>query len=219
MRKLYVLVLLLLISCSAAKETEPTPLTASWFEKPLIAGASISADFKTKSPGKRLAERFTDAAKITTVAQSGAPALQIEPRITSELLSSHTLLIAMDLFFWDSTQGDPAPSLAALDRLLEKAEQAGIPLILGDIPALIPIGQSSRSALNRALREKCVRAQQCYLLPLDSIHRTLIEEGSISFEGAKYTLREVMPDGLHLSDVGARYLADRMAALLQSPAP
>ncbi|RYZ87683.1 MAG: hypothetical protein EOP04_11115 [Proteobacteria bacterium] len=43
------------------------------FERPFITGASVSADWNTKSPGKTLALCYTKESEILTVAIGGGP--------------------------------------------------------------------------------------------------------------------------------------------------
>jgi hypothetical protein len=180
------------------------------FQRPLIVGASVSANYGTSSPGRRLSLRHTSADAIVTVAQGGAPGREIIPRITDKILEDRTVIIGMDLFFWDSTASQAAPSLKLMEQIIKKAYDADIPFVLGDIPELLVGQQPHRNALNKRIHELCRADRDCFVLKLDDLHQQVLRDGYLTIDGKRYTLRQLVPDGLHLSDVAADFLADKI---------
>src|SRR5688572_6905011 len=57
-------------------------------EAPLIAGASVSADYNSLSPGKTLALRYTAKSKILTRAQGGRHGVETVKTIKAEDFSN-----------------------------------------------------------------------------------------------------------------------------------
>jgi len=183
-------------------------------EKTLIAGASISADRSSLSPGKKLALRYTSPEKVMTHAFGGRPAYDVWQRLPDTALGQSTILIALDLFFWDSVYPSQRRSLATLKKVIEAAKKENIPFVLADIPDLLAGRQWSRETLNEAIRSACVESNGCILFPLEALHEQLKRDGYLHIRGRKYTKRELLPDGLHLSDIASEHLADLLAALL-----
>lgn len=186
------------------------------FEKPLIVGASVSADFKTESPGKRLSRRYTTDPKIRTVAEGGVPGVVLEPRITDDTVSDRTIVIGIDLLFWDSTRRSADPSLDALHRVMEKVARYHLPIVLGNVPSILGPLQFSRTALNDEIVKVCRAYDRCHLFDADGLFQRIQREGGLTIAGRKYTPRELQPDGLHLSPVAAEHLADLILQTLIS---
>src|SRR5687768_9532481 len=65
------------------------------FSKPLIAGASVSANYGTASPGRSAALRFTPEENISTVARGGTPGREIALRLDHSALKGRSLIIAI----------------------------------------------------------------------------------------------------------------------------
>jgi hypothetical protein len=181
----------------------------SLFEKVLVTGASVSADWLSPSPGKRLGWKHGGRDSVVTIAQGGHPGREMIRRLSPEVLAGRTSVIAIDFLFWDSTHPTPTPGVEALDRLIALARGAKLPLILGDIPELLPGRQPSRAALNRAIRERCQDGCGCYLIELDALHRQALREG-LEVHGKRRTLSELVPDGLHLSPEAGEFLQQRI---------
>ena len=151
---------------TAACDTEmATPCigtkTKQLLERPLITGASVSADYGTASPGKRAALRCTLPTKITTLAQAGTPGRVTALRLDQTALKGHSLIIAMDLFFWDSTLANPEESLKALESVIHRARSLDVPILLGDIPELLPGRQPAREMLNARIHALCLKERGC----------------------------------------------------------
>lgn len=186
------------------------------FARPLVLGASVSAGFGTTSPGRRAALRLSPSADVRTVAKNGASARETLARLQDRDLEGRTLIVGIDLLFWDSTQPAAEPTLKALDRLLERAQALKIPLVLADVPELLPGRQPSRLELNRHLRSVCTRQRDCHLLSLDALLQQILRDGALVHEGRRIPLPQLVPDGLHLSEVASEFLAGRILEVAQA---
>lgn len=185
-------------------------------QAPLILGASVSADVGTTSPGKRLALRHTDEKNIETLAQPGRNSLQILPLVEDEALEGRTIVIALDLFFWDSILRSPEKSVRALKAFVQRAANHKIPLVLGEVPALLPAGkQPSRKRLNQEITRLCKIPHGCYLVPLAQLHDKILKDGGLKIGDRMVPLKELMPDGLHLSEIASEYIADGLQEILE----
>lgn len=184
------------------------------FERPLIAGASVSADHFAVSPGKRLSLRYTPHGNIRTVAQGGTPGREIVRRLTEPVLADRSVVVAMDLFFWDSLAPDPQASRAALLSLVARTGARGTPVVIGNIPELLPGRQPSRRKLNALIRQQAGESPHCRVLDLDSLHRRVLRDGYLTIGARRRGLFDLIPDGLHLSDEAADHLADLVAHAL-----
>lgn len=183
------------------------------FERPLILGASVSGDYLTESPGKRLALRYTKPDHIKVIAKKGTAGKELLKSVSASAFKDRTVVVAMDIFFWDSFAAAPGESLKAMDRLVKLAQQQNIPIVIGDVPALMPSRQTSVLAVNKQLEELCNNYERCKILPLDKILRKTITAGFIVQDGKKYGLETLLPDGLHISKPASEYLADQILAL------
>ena len=177
------------------------------FSALLITGASVSADWAATSPGKRLGWKYGGRESVVTVARGGTPGRQTILALNPSVVQDRSAIIALDFFFWDSTLASSAPSLDALQALVKLARDARIPLLLGDIPELLPGRQPARVALNRAIREACQPARGAFVMGLEEIHREVVG-GGVMIHGRRHGLRDLVPDGLHLSEVAGDYLAE-----------
>lgn len=97
---------------------------------------------------------------------------------------------------------------------MSQASDHGLPIVLGEIPELLPGRQGLRASLNQAIAAKCSAYPQCYLMPFDRWHQKVLKNGYIEIKGKKMTMKELVPDGLHLSIPTSEYLADMMLNLL-----
>ena len=186
------------------------------FKKPLIIGASVSADYQTQSPGKRLALRYTTEKEVHVMAQRGKPGKEVLQSLKLDSLKDRTAIVGLDLFFWDSFNGSPMESLKAMEKLFKMAKSLNIPLILGEVPELVPFYQKSVFAINDKMKELCQGYSSCKILPLNQILRKTLSDGFIIQGGKKYSIEALLPDGLHLATPASEYLADRIAELFAS---
>jgi hypothetical protein len=181
------------------------------FRRPVIIGASVSAGFITESPGDRAARRYTAPENITNQAKSGASGREFT-NINPTWAEQFSVVIAVDFLFWDSIQLDPTDSVRALMNLIASASQAGVPLVLGDIPQLLP-NQVYRDFLNRQIHATCKVRNRCYILGLDRLHQQAVTDG-IVINGRRYFYRDLTFDGLHLNAIGSEYAASMIIRLL-----
>jgi hypothetical protein len=203
-----------LILSTAAYSLPVEPKTV--FQRPFITGASVSADWSTKSPGKTLALRYTDESQIKTVAIGGRTGKEMIRQINESQLKDRTIILAIDFLFWDSTDNDFTASHQALEKLVGYASARKIPIVLGEIPELLPGRQTLREKLNNDIKKTCSSYAGCYVMPFDSIHRQALKDGYLSIKDRKYKIKELVPDGLHLSQPATEFLADTMLNLLNS---
>lgn len=184
-------------------------------QRPLITGASVSADWSSLSPGKKLSKKYTSDQNIRTIAVGGRPGVESIKTIHDQDLKDRTVILALDFFFWDSTLASQEKSLLALDLLLDKAEKHNLPIVLGEIPELLPGRQPGRAKLNQAITNSCSKLEQCAVMTFDQLHRQVLKDGYLDIKGRKYTIRELVPDGLHLSEPAGNELMDRLQNLIQ----
>lgn len=184
--------------------------------RPLIFGASVSAGYGTPSPGMFLARREVAGADVRTLARGGAPGRAMIQSLTDRVLRDRTLLVTVDFLFWDSTNADSSPGLAALTELLERTREHSVPVVIGDIPELLPPGrQPSRIELNARIHALCAAQSHCRVIELDALNEQVRRDGYLEVRGHRYRHEELIPDGLHLSAPASEYIANRLLTLLR----
>lgn len=181
------------------------------FSRPLILGASVSADHGAVSPGKKLALQFTAPSRIHTIARSGGTSDRIWRAVRNRAFEDRTVVVALDLFFWDSNFGSQR-TFTVLEDVVAKARANGSYLVLGDIPRLVGT-QTMRDTLNTAIYSQCSKYSKCKVLSLDRLHRNMVSRGGYQVGRKFYSLRELLPDGLHPSDMGSQVIADHLRRL------
>lgn len=184
-------------------------------KSPLILGASVSQGFLADSPGKVLAKRYTEAKNIRTIAYNGSSSIDVLRRAPTESFADRSVVIAIDLFFWDSILSSPDASLKGMHRLFKEVSERKIPLVVGDIPDLLPSRQPQAARLNQELRTLCAQTENCAILSLDRLAKSLVRTGQLEYKGQRYSILDLVPDGLHISPTASAFLADEIAELLQ----
>jgi len=201
-KKVFLGVMMLgVLDFSEAKQT-------SLFQSPLIVGASVSADWSSLSPGKVLSLRYTSKQNIETVARPGRPSYDVLPLLSENQLKGRSIIIGFDLFFWDTTGPSVQKSEAALSRLLNEAKRHRVPVVIGDVPELLRGHQPRRAEINAMIRRSCQTKSLCHVVPLDRLHQQVLREGALTINGRRYTMSELVPDGLHVNKTASEYLAD-----------
>jgi len=181
-------------------------------QHPLIVGASVSADWIAPSPGKYLVEQRAPTADVRTIARGRTTGAQVLKSVRPEDLRDRSVVIGVDLFFWDSTQSQCATSLEALRSLIHQTASLKIPLVLGDVPELLPGRHPCRDSLNREIRS--AQHRHVGVLGLEAIHREILTTGRLRYRGRSYAFGELVPDGLHVNTLATAYLADRLEGVL-----
>jgi hypothetical protein len=216
-------------SPAAEPQGAPAMCTLSeLFARPLVAGASISADHKSVSPGRVLARRYGSEAAIVKVARAGRYGRETVPLLTDERLKAASVLVGVDLFYWDGTDADPAcaAGLSAINDLLSRASRVGTPLILANLPLLprnlfdrafgIPAPTHCRERLNAKLADSCV-SPGCHLVDLAAVYREIDDRGGLVIGGKIYGPLWLLPDGRHPGPLASGYIGDRIIDKLGGP--
>lgn len=178
--------------------------------RPLILGACVSADANTPSPGKRMALHHTQHDKINKIAFEGRLGREIIRCISQQDLEDRTVVIAIDLLFWDSTLPCVTETLYELYCLVEKCRRRHIRLVLGEVPELLWGRQPQRCRLNQELARIRTEFSGCYVIPLDQMYLQILRDGFLVIHGQKYSIHDLIPDGLHLSPIASAFLADNI---------
>lgn len=202
---------------SLAATGRPDGLTApnlpALLASPLIVGASVSADRNTISPGKRLSLKYTTADQITTVAEGGNRAPQQVRKINPALLAGKTIIFGIDLFYWDTLDPRTGAATQALRDVIEQATPLPGGIVLATVPHLVR-WQFGRPAVNNALRSMCTEAVNCHLYDLDRRYQEVTAAGGLDVDGTHYPVSALTVDGRHLTEVGSRFMALELEALL-----
>lgn len=196
----------------------PAPSLKDSLQDTLIAGASVSDDYLTPSPGKRLALKYTSKERIKVVAGNGRPGKTTVKLIEDELVGK-TAVIGLDLFFWDSFLPDPAESLKAMDRFFRATGARKLDVVVGDIPVFAPGIQKSAAALNARIERACRENERCHRIPLHDLLVKAVTDGHVTKNGKKITLDQLLPDGLHLGAPASELLADEIERVLSARRP
>lgn len=187
-------------------------------KRPLIVGASVSGDFLTQSPGKRLALRYTTADQIKVIAANGKPGREMLKFVDKDTLRDRTAIIGLDLFFWDSFAARPHETLKEIERLVKLAEEKKIDLVLGEVPEFVPHLQKSAAAINQKIAEVCAAHPRCHRLALHSILMKTLRDGYVLQDGKKVPVENLLPDGLHISAPASEFLAEEIKKAFETPA-
>lgn len=195
-----------------AADKQKSPLNKI-LQRPLIVGASVSADHLSPSPGKILALRYTDAKDVKVIAKGGTMGREVLKSVSENMMKDRSAIIGLDLFFWDSFSPSPQESLYAVDKIVDLASRKNIPLVLGEVPALVPFRQMSLGVINNKIKEVCKKYSQCKILPLNALLQKTLLNGYIEQGGKKHSLDGLIPDGLHIARPASEYLADQIQSL------
>lgn len=76
--------------------------------------------------------------------------------------------------------------------------------------------QPGLELLNQEIHAACAAYPKCILLPLERMFLEAMDRGYIEHRGQRYSMEDFLPDGLHVSDTGSEYLADRILELLEA---
>lgn len=198
----------------------PLPANA---KRPLILGASVSSEFNgTKSPGRYLSEDAGIEPRVQAHIGNRGSLSQLLPNLKDEDLDDTDIIYSLDSLFWDSWRKDPNKGLIALNDLLNRTQKRKIPVVLGNVPEIdvawllrVIAGaeenkQYSRDAINKGIKEACTLDKQCHLVDLDNLYKETRDTGGYNIGDTRYSFEQLMPDGLHPSDIVNRELANRI---------
>lgn len=112
------------------------------------------------------------------------------------------LVVAIDLFYWNSVFLDEGKcDVDSVEKQLKQLKKTQGQLVLGEMPQLKSSQDAKcRNAINTVLRDGCIG--KCLLLKEDEV---------IPTQGASEMFQS---DGLHLSQSGSQYLADKICEQL-----
>jgi len=199
---------------------------------PLVTGASVSAGYDVDarrdpsllSPGILAALSVgTPRASILWKAKDGARGTELVPKLPDSDYNSCSLVIGVDLFFWDSVpdsganvRATCARRTAIVSQFFARLRKAHIPIVIGNIPNLLGtfVSQSCADDLNARIVSECQLSgpTRCRILDLRRIHE-LAEKGQLVIGDRHVSLEDLLPDGLHLSELSANYIKDRILDL------
>jgi hypothetical protein len=199
---------------SNEKFTEPRPpITAEQqklFSRILVTGASVSAGvYGGPSPGRRIqawmselpGDKSMASPFIAEGAYMGAYGYKLIKNLDSKIrVTNPTIIMAIDFFLNDSRLDECSKSLAAVQPLIEMAEDHKAPLILGTIAEAKAWPQRCRSPLNDEIRRDCQPARGCHILDLEKLNKT-------AFRSRKAKTEYLSEDEIHYTTLGADYVA------------
>ena len=152
-----------------------------------------------------------------------------------------SIIFGIDLFYWDAVWDTCGNSQLGveyqIERLIESAKEDGKTLILGTVPydegSKVFIDServgidglwyqptpSCVSSINDVIRNNCKEYNNCYIIDLERIVSHLYSGESVDVRGVPHDLHSLRPDGVHLSETGTIFLADKIISMLESHPP
>ena len=188
---------------------------AAALSRPLILGASLSADWATASPGKRLALKYTNLKSIHTHAFGGRTGKSVISSLAPGALEDRTCVIAIDLLFWDSAQKSIHPTVQAFERLMLDVIRLQLPIVVGEVPTLMPALQPHAERLNAMLTRYQTSYSGFFVMPFVQLYAVLLRDGELQIKGRTHNAAELASDGLHIGDVASEHLAEVMENVLR----
>ena len=190
---------------------DPDARARALFQHPLIIGASVSSGFRAETPARKLARRFGTNDAVVSLAVPGASGARMVQDLTDERLAIATVVVGVDLFFWDAPR-ECAAGLAAVDELFKRIKPRQTPLIVATVPALhapmgIGGGSDCRDQLNPKIAKSCKEDPTCVLLDLNALYAKAAADGGVDVDGKRVAFRDILSDGLHPSDAGSELVA------------
>lgn len=200
-----------MLKCLLAALLLLAPTSAMPDRRPLLLGASVSADYSTKSPGRLLSEdALQSPSELAYIGDKGSLS-RLLGELSDEKLRQSNIVYSLDSLFWDTFK-PAAVGVGALEGLLSRTKAAGVPVVLGnapkiDVPWVVRLvagaagpRQVSADEVNARAAELCTPANNCTLMDILSRVRDASEAD--------------MPDGLHPSPEFSRRIADEIRGIL-----
>ncbi len=157
------------------------------------------------------------------------------------LYEQASLLVGFDAFYWDAIHGNcggDAGVESIIRELIERSKSRGQTLILGTVPfenpATVRIASvrtgvhglwyapevKCAARINDTLHQFCHSTNGCYLVDLKAAVGELRCGKKLRLRnGEAFGLFEMRPDGVHMSDVGSRFLAEMAMDALEKDPP
>lgn len=152
-----------------------------------------------------------------------------------------SIIFGVDLFYWDTVWNmcrfrNMEPFIK---DFVETVSQDGKTLVLATVPKdkaeYVPISrlsignrglwwppvESCVDEVNSALHKHCTIDESCFLVDLEKDVERLQQGERLTtpLSGHSYSLRQLRPDGVHLSRAGNRYLAEQVIAMMYEHPP
>jgi hypothetical protein len=174
------------------------------FNNPLILGASVSAGHGTSQggPGDVISRLINPKTKIDNRARSGRTSIESTRDLNISELSP-SIILALDLFFWDAARDRYNKSFEEnTTKLFNSIFERKIPLIVGKVPIGVefPLGireagkRKSAKKINDFLERTCTPDKNCILYDLRECFNQM--------DSPKY-----FSDALHTTDEGNLFCA------------
>lgn len=204
--------LLLVLFAQAA----PKDKLACLLARPLVVGASMSAQHLAPDPGTLLARDHGSQKAVTRRAFSHQPSTVILPSVGDQDLAGASLVFALDLFFWDSKAGECRAAVQRVEEFAQRVRAARRPIVIGNIP---PKGAPCDAVVSQRIESLCAAMPaQCVVSDLRGLAEAAERDGSVLVNGVPVSKAELYPDGLHPSELGSRLLANGIEASLRASA-
>lgn len=153
-----------------------------------------------------------------------------------------SVIFGVDLLYWDTANWDcdqtHLPEISAL-RLIKASADAGKVLFIGTVPledgSKVPINSKLTGIenvwyenkhvcaenVNTAIRSTCDPTKGCYIVDLAGMAATLNADQPlfVAAQNRSFWRRQMRPDGVHVSSVGAQYVMEQMVRDFEANPP
>jgi hypothetical protein len=203
------------------------------FARIAIVGASVSAGFG----GTPFGDAFTAAAPHSAVESSANvmlfkdPAGDVHRQMAEATAFKPSIVIALDLLFWDVYGYDDPAGLADTLAQLDALRTAGAWIVVGDVPLITTANEvmlprsaiPTAAALARANQTIATFAKKDHvvLVPLAAWTEPLRSGAKVKLPtGETVEASELMAiDGLHANPLGTWYVLDKLDHFLEAKIP
>ncbi len=211
------LCLALFLSCTKAAKKPANEEVSEIFRRPLIIGASMSANHNgVSNPAQKLAEKIVSTPDIKSKSRGGSRSTEIIAQLDDEAIKDRSIIVGLDLFFWDSTDATCTTAQTQMTTLVDLAKNSNIPLVIAKVPRLNSVlRQPCRNSINENIEQYCSADKRCYILNLEEIYQEISKAGGTEVLGVFRKAQELLPDGLHVSDIGSEMLTVKLRELFR----
>ena len=233
----------------AVRRVEDWATWRGWYERPAAApanprpyGRSPVDYLVTHYRGKKAAKRIKYVSRWRTTRDEDLGSAQTSAMLDGPLRADFdraSMIIGVDAFYWDAGWNTCGLELDEIIReFIRTAGELGKILVLGTVPIenasnvridsqrigyriWYPPNPRCATRINALLAESCLTENGCYVVDLKAHVDRLNAGGHLRLrDGRHFGLFEMRPDGVHLSDVGSRHLAESiMDAFAWNPPP